>query len=90
MAARSLLRDVSHHPVGGGLPLPPVFGIFPVNAGILPCGSARPTDIMVIEGRAGQETRPYGAISALSDAMATAATEPRLSLRNQTGLLKTP
>ena len=45
---------------------------------------------MVHEGRAGQETRPYGAISALSDAMATAATEPRLSLRNQTGLLKTP
>ena len=29
------------HPVGRGLPLPPVFGISPVNAGILPCGTAR-------------------------------------------------
>ena len=47
-------------------------------------GSSRPTGVVVIEGRADQETRPYGAISVLGDAMAAAATEPRLSLRNYT------
>ena len=72
------------------MPLPPVFGIFRPTLGASSFEAARPTGVMVHEGRAGQETRPYGAISALSDAMATAATEPRLSLRNQTGLLKTP
>ena len=45
---------------------------------------------MAHEGRAGQETRPYKAISVLGDAMATTATKPRLSLWNQTGLLKPP
>ena len=40
--------------------------------------------------RAGQETRPYKAILVLSDAMATAAMKPHLSLWNQIGLLKTP
>ena len=53
-------------------------------------GSSCPTDVMVHEGRAGQETRPYGAISVLGDAMAAAAMEPRLSLRDQKGLLKPP
>ena len=38
----------------------------------------------------GSGTRPYGAISVLGDAMAAAAMEPRLSLRDQKGLLKTP
>ena len=45
---------------------------------------------MVHKGRAGQETRPYGAITVLHNTMATTAMKPRLSLRNQTGLLKTP
>ena len=40
--------------------------------------------------RAGTWGRPYGAISVLGDAMTAAAMKPRLSLRNQTGLLKTP
>ena len=43
-------------------------------------GSSCPTDVMVHEGGAGQETRPYGAISVLGDAMAAAAMKPRLSL----------
>ena len=53
-------------------------------------GSSRPTGVMVREGRAGQETRPYGVISVMRDVMAAAALKPRLSLRNQKGLLKTP
>ena len=53
-------------------------------------GSSRPTGVMVREGRAGQETRPYGAISVLGDAMAAAAMELCLSRRDQKGLLKTP
>ena len=40
--------------------------------------------------RAGQETRPYGAISVLRNTMSTAATKPHLSLWNQMGLLKPP
>ena len=45
-------------------------------------GSSRPTDVMVRGRRAGQETRPYGAISVLGDAMAATAMKPRLSFRN--------
>ncbi|GEM_PF-5920492 len=53
-------------------------------------GSSRPTGIMVREGRAGQETLPYKAISVLGDMATAAAMKPHLSLRNQMGLLKTP
>ena len=53
-------------------------------------GGPGPTDVIVRRKRAGQETRPYKAISVLGDAMAAAATEPRLSLRDQKGLLKPP
>ena len=45
---------------------------------------------MVREGRAGQETLPYKAISVLGDMATAAAMKPHLSLRNQMGLLKTP
>ena len=42
--------------------------------------SSRPTSVMVREGRAGQETRPYKVISVMRDMPATAAMKPRLSL----------
>ncbi len=84
-----------HRPVGEGLAPPAGFRkAFILRVGFRPAGrrteSSRPTDVMVHKGRAGQETRPYGAITVLHNTMATTAMKPRLSLRNQTGLLKTP
>ena len=82
------------HPVGEGLAPPAGFRNFSVNVGECPmgrrAGSSRPTGVMVREGRAGQETRPYKAISVLGDMATAAAMKPHLSLRNQMGLLKTP
>ena len=46
--------------------------------------------VLISAGGNWRETRPYKAILVLSDAMATAAMKPHLSLWNQIGLLKTP
>ena len=70
------------HPVGEGLAPPAGFrNFFGQRRGVRPAGrragSSRPTNVMVRGRRAGQETRPYEAISVLGDAIAAAATEGR-------------
>ena len=77
------------HPVWEGLAPPAGFrNLFGQHWRLRPAerraGLPRPTGGMVRGGRAGQETRPYGAISVLRDMATTAATKPRLSLQNQT------
>ena len=88
-------RIFSGHFVGEGLAPPAGFRNCSIQRWVLRplrrrAGSLRPMGVMVHRRRAGQETRPYKAISVLGDTMAAAAMKPRLSLRNQTGLLKPP
>ena len=65
------------HPVGEGLAPPAGFW----KAFILR-GGFRPAEV---NRRAGQETRPYKAISVMRDTATAVALKPRLSLWNQTG-----
>ena len=86
-------RMFSHHPVGEGLAPPAGFWNFSIQRWVLRplrrrAGSSRPTDVIVRGKRAGQETRPYKAISVMRDMATAAALKPRLSLWNQTGSRK--